>query len=150
MKGLKLFGILSVIIFSLSGCRKSDEKIFENDIAIIKKYLDDNNLTAESTDSGLHYIITEEGNGVFPDLSSEVTVGYRGFFPNGETFDQNIGATFPLTGVIQGWQEGIPFFSEGGEGLLLIPSSLGYGRNGSGSIGQDEVLIFTINLIDVD
>lgn len=146
--------ILFFLAFSiaLSACRKSDEKILENDLATIQQYLEDNNLQAESTDSGLHYIITEEGNGVFPDLSSEVTVNYRGFFPNGDTFDQSgpSGITFPLLGVIEGWQEGIPFFSEGGEGILLIPSALGYGRNGSGSIGPNEVLIFDIELIDVD
>ena len=58
--------------------------------------------------------------------------------------------TFPLSGVIQGWQEGIPLFKEGGSGILLIPSALGYGSQSVGSIPANSVLIFDINLIDVD
>ncbi len=150
MKGLKFIALCTVAMLTLSGCRKSDEKILEDDVAIIQEYLRDNNLTAESTDTGLHYVITEEGNNTHPDLFSEITVDYIGFFPNGEIFDQNTNITFPLLNVIRGWQEGFPFFSEGAEGLLLIPSSLGYGRNGNGSIGPDEVLIFSVRLIEVD
>ena len=67
-------------------------------------------------------------------------------------FDQSSsnGITFPLSGVIQGWQEGIPLFKEGGSGILLIPSALGYGSQSVGTIPANSVLIFDINLIDVD
>jgi FKBP-type peptidyl-prolyl cis-trans isomerase FkpA len=52
--------------------------------------------------------------------------------------------------VIQGWQEGIPLFSEGGSGILIIPSALGYGNQAIGNIPRNSVLIFEVNLIDVD
>ena len=54
--------------------------------------------------------------------------------------------TFPLSNVIQGWQEGIPLFSEGGSGVLLIPSALGYGGQAVGSIPANSVLIFEVSL----
>ena len=90
--------------------------------------------------------------GVFPDLSSVVTVAYTGKLTDGIIFDQSssVGISFPLTNVIQGWQEGIPLFSEGGTGKLLIPSALGYGSNAIGSIPANSVLIFDIELLDVD
>ena len=44
--------------------------------------------------------------------------------------------------MILGWQEGITYFKEGGEGVLLIPSSLAYGSNGTGPIPGGAVLVF--------
>ncbi len=58
-------------------------------------------------------------------------------------------ATFPLSGVIQGWQQGLPGAKVGGRRLLVIPADLGYGANGSGSIGPNETLIFVVDIIGV-
>lgn len=57
-------------------------------------------------------------------------------------------ATFPLNGVIAGWQQGVPGMKVGGSRLLVIPGSLAYGPNpppGSG-IGADETLVFIVTL----
>jgi peptidylprolyl isomerase len=57
-------------------------------------------------------------------------------------------ATFPLNGVIAGWQQGVPGMKAGGTRLLVIPGSLAYGSNpppGSG-IASDETLIFVVTL----
>ena len=58
-------------------------------------------------------------------------------------------ATFPLAGVIQGWQQGLPGAKVGGRRLLIIPAALGYGPNGSGPIGPNETLIFAVDIIAV-
>lgn len=58
-------------------------------------------------------------------------------------------ATFPLSGVIAGWQQGIPGMKEGGRRLLVIPPDLAYGENGAGSIAPNETLIFVVDLIKV-
>jgi peptidylprolyl isomerase len=59
-------------------------------------------------------------------------------------------ATFPLSGVILGWQQGIPGMKEGGRRLLIIPPDLGYGAQGAdGAIGPNETLIFVVDLIKV-
>ena len=58
-------------------------------------------------------------------------------------------ATFPLSGVIAGWQQGLPGAKVGGRRLLVIPADLGYGPNGSGPIGPNEVLIFVVDIIAV-
>jgi len=58
-------------------------------------------------------------------------------------------ATFPLSRVIAGWQEGIPGMKEGGRRLLIVPPSLGYGEMGSGPIAPNETLVFVVDLIKV-
>jgi peptidylprolyl isomerase len=58
-------------------------------------------------------------------------------------------ATFPLSGVIAGWQQGLPGAKVGGRRLLVIPAELGYGPNGSGPIGPNETLIFVVDIIAV-
>lgn len=150
------YSIVGLIIGSftlLFSCNKglSPEEQMEEDIAIIEKYLQDNNLTAEETSSGLHYIVEQQGTGNHPTATDDVHVRYRGYFTDGDVFDESdaSGITFNLQSVIQGWTEGIPKFKEGGEGMLLIPSALAYGEKGSGSIPPNTVLIFDVELLDI-
>lgn len=66
------------------------------------------------------------------------------------SWDRNQTATFPLSGVIAGWQKGIPGMKEGGRRLLVIPPDLGYGAQGAGgAIGPNETLIFVVDLVAV-
>lgn len=58
-------------------------------------------------------------------------------------------ATFPLSGVIPGWQQGIPGMKVGGRRLLVIPAALGYGATGSGPIGPNETLIFVVDVLAI-
>lgn len=58
-------------------------------------------------------------------------------------------ATFPLSGVIQGWQQGMLGMAQGGRRLLVIPGDLGYGPNGNPpAIGADETLVFVVDLVE--
>ncbi|MEJ6499819.1 MAG: FKBP-type peptidyl-prolyl cis-trans isomerase [Cryomorphaceae bacterium] len=138
-------------IFIVSSCTKNFRST-QLDEKIILQYISDNNLNAEPTGSGLYYVVDNYGNGDVPNIQSIVTVAYKGTLTDGTIFDQSgaSGATFPLTHVIQGWQEGIPLFSEGGSGILLIPSALGYGNQAIGSIPANSVLIFEVTLLNVD
>ena len=66
------------------------------------------------------------------------------------SWDSGQTATFPLSGVIAGWQQGIPGMKEGGRRLLVIPPDLGYGASGAGAaIGPNETLIFEVDLVKV-
>ncbi len=118
----------------------------------IVDYIAANKLTATRTDSGLYYVINEAGTGVKPTASSNVTVEYKGYFTDGSVFDGGKpgGLSFGLNQVIKGWTEGIPYFKEGGNGVLLIPSHLGYGSNGNGRIPGGSVLVFDVKLIKVN
>lgn len=118
----------------------------------IKDYLAKNNLTAQRSTSGLYYIINEQGTGTQPTAASNVTVAYKGYFTNGNVFDQSKaeGISFGLNQVIKGLTEGIPYFKTGGSGVLLIPSHLGYGSTNNGPIPGGSVLIFDVKLISVN
>ncbi len=118
----------------------------------ITAYIQQNNLNANRSDSGLYYVIDEEGTGVQPTSTSNVTVAYKGYFLNGSVFDQSNsnGISFGLQQVIKGWTEGIPYFKEGGSGILLVPAHLGYGNRDYNGIPGGSVLVFDIKLISVN
>ena len=135
----------------ISCAKRRARKQAEADEEIITQYISDNNLNATATGSGLYYVIESQGTGPNPTATSDVTVAYTGMLTSGDQFDASGpgGATFNLQNVIQGWTEGIPYFKEGGEGKLLIPSALGYGTNNVGTIPANSVLIFDVRLIEV-
>ena len=149
---IKLWCIASVL-FIVGGCNK--ESTVDEDKAI-QDYLTANDLTAEKTAEGLYYIITKEGTGGRANITSTVTVHYRGYLLDGSVFDSSYDraekSTFPLANVIQGWQLGIPKLKEGGSGKLLIPSKLAYGERGQPNsiIGANEPLVFDIELFIVE
>jgi len=155
---MKHFIKSSLLLFVLSGtllttsCANDDyDKQLALDIEIIEKYISDNGLNANSTNTGLHYVIDYLGNGKYPNSNSEVLIRYRGTLVDGTLFDENWNPpiNFRLNGVIEGWKQGIPQFREGGTGMLLIPSGLGYGDKNVGNIPPNSVLIFEIELISV-
>ena len=144
------FSILFVCLFISCNNDSNDSKPQTD--ADIQKYIADNNLTAVKSDSGLYYVITTQGTGAKPTSTSSVTVDYKGYFLDGKVFDQSSsdGITFPLNRVIQGWTEGITYFNEGGEGILIIPYQLGYGINSYNGIPGGSALVFDIKLLKVN
>lgn len=126
------------------------EKQHAEDVDKIENYLDDNNLTAQSTASDLHYIIELEGFEGHPTLQDSVKVTYKGYYLDGTVFDEtkNGPVVFKLSGVIAGWQEGIPLFKKGGRGKLFLPSNLAYGPNPPSGIRANAVMIFDVTLLD--
>lgn len=152
MKWIKRSLIWFAACAVLLSCSKDQ---LEKDSVKIEKYLSDNNLTAQKTADGLYYIVEVVGPGDSCTVEDEVTVHYKGYTLDGDIFDSSYErgepSTFPLNRVITGWQLGIPLFTEGGKGTLLIPSELAYGKyppQGSG-IKRNEVLIFDVELIEV-
>ena len=152
MKKIVLFASLGLLFLGTS-CEKSlsAEEQFDKDIKEIKEYISNNNLDAQETNTGLYYVVTDEGTGNHPVANDNVVVRYKGYTTDGKVFDQSDegGISFNLQQVIKGWTEGIQLFKEGGKGILLIPSKLGYGESGSGSIDPNTVLIFDVDLLTI-
>lgn len=109
---------------------------------------------AVKTDSGLVYLETAAGTGASPTGADKVTAHYTGTLPDGTVFDSSVTRgeplTFPLGGVIKGWQEGLAMMQEGGKATLTIPSDLGYGDQGTGPIPAKATLTFDVELIKVE
>ncbi|MCG1035835.1 FKBP-type peptidyl-prolyl cis-trans isomerase [Polaribacter sargassicola] len=142
-----LFLFLSIIF--LTSCVGDNDSSYRNDTEQdIIQYITDNNLNATKTDSGLYYVINNEGTGDNPTESSAVNINYKGYFLDGNVFDENDGIILDLSGVIEGFKEGLQLFNEGGDGILIIPSELAYGDygNSSGTIPGGSALIFEITL----
>ncbi|QOD60461.1 FKBP-type peptidyl-prolyl cis-trans isomerase [Polaribacter haliotis] len=148
---MKSYIALFLGIFLFMSCSKNETFEVQTEADIIE-YVKANNLDAKKTNSGLYYVINKEGNGIKPEnSSSNVTVAYKGYFLDGKVFDKNEdGYKTDLNRVILGWTEGIQLFSEGGEGILIVPYQLGYGINGRSTIPGGAVLVFEIELISVN
>lgn len=106
-----------------------------------------------TTPSGLQYTVIKEGAGKKPQATDTVSVHYRGTFIDGKEFDSSIArgqpVSFPVNGVIKGWQEALPMMKEGAKWKVVIPSDLAYGPRGNNAIGPNQTLVFEIELLSV-
>ena len=128
---------------------------FIADKKLIQDYALTNKLRTKRTANGLSYAITKKGKGEPAKAGDELEVIYEGFLLDGKPFDSNKGKEtfkFPLgrNKVIKGWEEGLKYFSEGSEGILLVPSKLAYGPRPiyeeHVAIPANSVLIFKIKV----
>jgi FKBP-type peptidyl-prolyl cis-trans isomerase FkpA len=109
-----------------------------------------------STESGLKYIIHEEGTGENAKAGDYVSVDYYGVLAaNGEKFDDSFskGRSFDFSlgqgQVIQGWDEGLTYLKKGSKATLFIPYTLAYGEAGYATIPEKADLIFYVELNDI-
>ncbi len=136
---------------------KKHGEISSKNLAAGKKFLAENTKKdgVKTLDSGLQYKVLIEGDGEIPKASSTVVAHYEGRLTNGTVFDSSIKrgspATFPVKGVIKGWQEALKLMPTGSKWQVYIPAELAYGEKGAGgSIGPNEALIFDIELISIN
>jgi FKBP-type peptidyl-prolyl cis-trans isomerase FkpA len=105
---------------------------------------------------GLQYHVDTEASGDSPKPApgSRVTVHYEGRLIDGRVFDSSYmrgePATFPLSGVIEGWQIGVPMMRKGETWTFAIPASLAYGEANAGPIPPGSTLIFKVELLEVE
>lgn len=131
---------------------EEDHKAAEELAAYLKK----NNIVAEPTESGLYYVVTQEGTGEKPEIGQLVKVHYTGKLLSGEVFDSSVDRDpypFPLGigQVIPGWNEGIALMTKGEKGVLYIPYYLGYGVSGNPPvIPPFSNLVFEVELVDFE
>jgi FKBP-type peptidyl-prolyl cis-trans isomerase FklB len=108
-----------------------------------------------TTASGLQYKVVKMGTGPKPSINDKVTTHYHGTLINGKVFDSSVErnqpASFPVGGVIKGWQEALQLMPVGSKFILYVPYDLAYGDRGAGpSIGPYETLIFEVELLSID
>lgn len=139
--------------------RKEAEKAEADALVNVEKgaaFLDENGKRegVKTTESGLQYEVISQGDGAMPAATSKVTVHYEGTLVDGTVFDSSYERgepiSFPLSGVIPGWTEGVQLMPVGSTYKFYIPSSLGYGSRGQGPIPANSVLIFKIELLGIE
>ena len=131
---------------------------YGEDINEIDSFLAANDLVADTTTSGLRYIIYPDSDSTErrPSLCDVPTVSYRGYFPNADTtivFDSSdeTDFTFDLrSNLVEGWREGMLLLTERDSMTILMPSYIGYGLSPptNSVIPENQILIFDIKLIE--
>lgn len=137
-----------------------------------KDFIETNKKTATKTASGLQYVILKKGTGKKPTNGANVSLNYAGYFEDGKIFDTNISTIaeqfgtidvnrkaangytpIPFMygskeGMIPGFIEAIELLSYGDKGVFFIPSNIGFGPQGSGSvIPPNANLVFELEMI---
>ena len=108
----------------------------------------------KKTASGALVKEIKAGTGPQPKATDTVKVHYHGTLPDGTVFDSSVQrgqpATFPLSGVIKCWTEGVQEIKVGGKAKLVCPSDIAYGDRGSPpKIKPGATLVFEVELLEI-
>lgn len=106
---------------------------------------------ATGPQASLEKIDTKVGDGAEVMPGATVTADYVGaLMSNGKIFDAAADhggpISFPLSGVIKGWTDGVPGMKVGGTRRLLIPAAQAYGSSGNSGIPPNSDLVFDITI----
>ncbi|MBK1876376.1 FKBP-type peptidyl-prolyl cis-trans isomerase [Pelagicoccus mobilis] len=163
------FAAAAAALLLLAGCGKNDQKV--SDLEERVRYLESQEPTlshgfqveeikklfpeALSTESGLHYIVEKEGEGVPPEKGQLVSAHYRGTLLDGTEFDSSFKRDKPIEfpvgngRVISGWDEAFLLMKKGEKRKLIIPAKIAYGLRGSPPvIPPNSILVFDVELVD--
>ena len=127
-----------------------DQTTHQQNILAIDGYLLSESIVAVQHESGVHYVITQAGDGSAPCLESDITVTYEGrLLANGTVIDAAANpVTFPLKKLIAGWQISFLELNKGAKATLYIPAGLAYGNRVIATIPANSNLIFDVTLVD--
>lgn len=106
------------------------------------------------TDTGLQYLVLDEGKGSKPDENAIITVHQRCQLVNGtiieDTYRKNEPSEVKMEELIEGYQEGVQLMCIGARYKFFVPSDLAWGKNGTGNkIPPYSVLIFDVRLLEI-
>jgi len=136
----------TLIFCIVSGC--SDN--LESEKTEIQNYINNNGL--ETTDTaGVYIVVENEGSSARPKESSIIELTYTARYLDEIVFDQspiNQTVKIKLSSALNGLKIGLSRFGIGGKGTIIFPSSLGYGNNPPFGVRKDEVLIYTVHVIN--
>jgi FKBP-type peptidyl-prolyl cis-trans isomerase len=139
--------------------------ILENDQAAKKQTAPTTNQTENTTVDPTAYKVAGKvdqlqvtdlvvGTGAEVKAGDSVTAHYKGTIAQtgvkfDSSYDRGEPATFSLSQVIPGWQQGVPGMKVGGKRRLVIPSNLAYGSQAQSTIPANSDLVFEIELLSI-
>lgn len=157
----KFLALALVITVLFAGCVKSNDdnkceydpcgiKAPDAEVQAVQAHITSKGITAEKHCSGVFYTVENPGTGKNPGPCSNILVKYKGYRTDGYVFDQATSPVgFNLGGLVNGWRSVLPMLKAGGRIVLYIPPTLGYGNQASAEIPANSIIIFEIDLIDV-
>lgn len=165
-KGSSLVFTLKII--NVQSLEEALNEVKNAETAAANKYIADNKLNVTTTASGLKYVITQPSVKRKPVTGDTLLVNYTGRTLDGKVFDSSIKADAEKAGlnqpgrnyeplpvivntgtVVKGWDEGLLLLNEGAKAEFIVPSSLGYGSEGSGDIPPYSTMVFDIELVKI-
>lgn len=153
---VKMLNVMTEAQYQAAMLKRIEEQKAKEDLQI-KNYIQSKGYTARKLPSGMYIVTTQPGTGVNPTVGQNVQVHYTGLLLNGQKFDSSVDRgspfSFPLGQgrVIKGWDEGIADLKIGEKAVLLIPSYMGYGMQGSPpTIPGNSILIFEVELLNAN
>lgn len=143
--------LLSLAMISACKTYSEDEKLSFDEK--INRFVKRSHISYEKSESGLYYFIENQGEGEFVKITDEVSFTYTGRLLNGKVFDAQFSkhpVTFNVKELIMGWQEAMLYLKKGGKAKLIVPPQLGYGDYDLEDIPQNSVLLFDIEVKEVN
>lgn len=148
---------LQDLLLAMQKQKEADEKAIaqkalDEQVAFLAKNIQDS--TVKVTPKGVQYRVLKEGSGIVPKASDKVQVHYIGALLDGSQFDNSVARgeplEFPVSAVIEGWQDLLQVMKEGEKVKAWIPSELAYGAAGvPPMIPGNSLLIFEVELLKV-
>ncbi len=153
---MKKVALILSLVIGLTGCSEIGDDMSSNTLVSVTANAGEAPTITAPTGDAPTELVAEDviiGSGTEVVATSTLTVHYTLMkWSDGSILESSwtgaAPATFPLSGVIQGWQQGLLGAKVGGRRLLVIPPALGYGPMAGHPLEKD-TLIFAVDIIAV-
>ena len=155
-KSINPLSVIVAVVFLMTvvSCDPTEKREREEEEAIAGYLAGNPTLLFEQKASGLYYIELLPGSGPQAVKGDTAYVKYTGKFLDGTVFDTNVNKDDTLKFavnegyVLQGFDEGVTYMSQGSKAVFLLPSFLAYGTSGYFMPSYTPV-IFDVELVKI-
>ena len=151
---MKRFFTLVISLIVLTGCVQDSPNVKQ--IANMKFFIENQAQEGINViEKGLHYAVLNSGdiNSKSPELSDTITAHFHGTLIDGTVFWSSVKSNEPLTiqlsGLIEGCQKVISLMKINDKWRVYIDPSMAYGDEGRPGIPSNSILVFDIELLDI-
>jgi len=151
---MKRFFTLVMSLIVLTGCVQDSPNVKQ--IANMKFFIENQAQEGINViEKGLHYVVLNSGdiNSKSPELSDTITAHFHGTLTDGTVFWSSVESNEPLTiqlsGLIEGCQKAISLMKVNDKWRVYIDPSMAYGDEGRPGIPSNSILVFDIELLDI-
>ena len=130
------FFVVLAFMITIISCDPAEKKEKEEEEAIASYIASNSTIQFERKESGLYFYEVQAGSGTLVTTGDTAYVKYTGKLLDGTVFDSNVSKTDTLKFavnegyVLEGFDEGLTYMSEGSKAIFLLPSYLAYGSSG--------------------
>ena len=151
---MKRFFTLVISLIVLNGCVQDSPNVKQ--IANMKFFIENQAQEGINViEKGLHYAVLNSGdiNSKSPELSDTITAHFHGTLTDGTVFWSSVESNEPLTiqlsALIEGCQKVISLMKINDKWRVYIDPSMAYGDEGRPGIPSNSILVFDIELLDI-